>query len=68
MVCEPVKPVLDTVVLSLGTGVYVSQSDKGEMVFGGGLDQYPSYAQRGNLPVVENVVAGLLEMFPSFGR
>ena len=69
-VSEPLKPILDTVVVSpgSGTGVYVSQSDKGELVIGGGLDLYGSYAQRGNLPVVENTVAGLLAMFPSFSR
>ena len=67
-VSEPVKPMLDPVVLSLGTGVYVSQSAKGELVLGGALDRVPSYAQRGNLPVFENVIAGLLEMFPSFGQ
>jgi sarcosine oxidase subunit beta len=66
MVSEPVKPVLDRVAISLVTGTYVSQSDKGELVIGGGLDLYPSYAQRGNLPVVENVIAGLAEMFPIF--
>ncbi|MFC6447556.1 sarcosine oxidase subunit beta family protein [Shinella zoogloeoides] len=65
-VSEPVKPVLDTVVLSPGTGTYASQSDKGELVLGGALDRVPSYGQRGNLPVLEEVVAGLLEMFPSF--
>ena len=68
MVSEPVKPILDTVVISPATGVYVSQSDKGELVFGGGLDLYPSYAQRGNMPVVEHVVAGLTEMFPAFAQ
>ena len=68
MVSEPVKPVLNTVILSSATGVYASQSDKGELVFGAGLDLYPSYAQRGNLPVEQNVIAGLLEMFPSFRR
>jgi sarcosine oxidase subunit beta len=66
MVSEPVKPILNTVAISPATGTYVSQSDKGELVFGGGLDLYPSYAQRGNLPVVETVVAGLTEMFPIF--
>jgi sarcosine oxidase subunit beta len=66
MVSEPVKPVLSNVAISLTTGTYVSQSDKGELVFGGGLDLYPSYAQRGNLPIVETVVAGLTEMFPVF--
>lgn len=65
-VSEPIKPALDTVVLSPGAGTYVSQSDKGEMVIGGGLDRVPSYGQRGNLPTLEVVVSGLLEMFPSF--
>ena len=68
LVSEPVKPILDTVVLSPGTGVYVSQSDKGEIVIGGGLDRIPSYAQRGNLPTLETVIAGVLEMFPIFGQ
>ncbi len=68
MVSEPVKPVLDTVVMSSATGMYVSQSDKGELVFGAGLDLYPSYAQRGNLPVEQAVIAGMLEMFPAFRR
>ena len=67
-VSEPVKPILDTVVLSPGTGVYVSQSDKGELVIGGALDRIPSYGQRGNLPTLEGVIAGLLEMFPVFGQ
>ena len=65
-VSEPVKPILDTVVLAPGAGTYASQSDKGEMVVGGGLDRIPSYGQRGNLPVLETVISGLLEMFPSF--
>jgi sarcosine oxidase, subunit beta len=68
MVTEPVKPVLDCVVLSPATGVYVSQSDKGELVLGGALDHYGSYAQRGNFPTTREVVAGLVEMFPSFGK
>ncbi|MCC6203466.1 MAG: sarcosine oxidase subunit beta family protein [Hyphomicrobiales bacterium] len=67
-VSEPVKPILDTVVISPDTGVYVSQSDKGEMVIGGALDRIPSYAQRGNLPVLEGVIAGMLDMFPIFGQ
>ncbi len=66
LVSEPVKPILHKVAISLAAGTYVSQSDKGELVVGGGLDLYPSYAQRGNLPVVESVVAGLTEMFPIF--
>ena len=68
MVSEPIKPCLDTVVLYPGTGTYLNQSDKGEIVMGGGLDRMPSYAQRGNLPVQETVISGLLEMFPAFGQ
>jgi sarcosine oxidase, subunit beta len=67
-VSEPIKPVLDVVVLSPMTGAYVSQSDKGELVVGAGLDLYPSYGQRGNAPITEATVAGLLDMFPSFSR
>ena len=67
-VTEPLKPVLSCVAVSMATGAYVSQSDKGELVVGGGLDLYPSYAQRGNLPTLQAVVAGLLELFPSFSR
>ncbi len=67
-VSEPVKPILDTVVISPDTGVYVSQSDKGEMVIGGALDRIPSYGQRGNLPVLEGVIAGMLDMFPVLGQ
>ena len=68
MVSEPIKPILETVIMSPSTGAYVSQSDKGELVIGGALDLYPSYAQRGNLPTTQTVLAGLVEMFPSFRR
>jgi sarcosine oxidase subunit beta len=67
-VSEPVKPCLDTVLLYLGTGTYLSQSDKGELVIGGGLDRVPTHGQRGNLPAQETVLSGLLEMFPPFGQ
>ena len=68
MVSDPVKPVLDTVVTSGAVHFYVSQSDKGELVMGGDLDFMNSYAQRGNLPIVEHVVGACLTLFPSFGR
>ena len=68
MVSEPVKPVLNTVVTSGAVHFYVSQSDKGELVMGGDLDFYNSYAQRGNLPRIEHVVSACLALFPSFGR
>jgi sarcosine oxidase, subunit beta len=67
-VTEPVKPVLDTVLLSLATGVYLSQSDKGGLVIGGALDLYPSYAQRGNMPIALNVLGAVAEQYPSLGR
>jgi sarcosine oxidase subunit beta len=68
MVSEPLKPVLDTVVSSGAVHFYISQSDKGELVMGGDLDFYNSYAQRGNLPTIEHVVSACLALFPSFGR
>ena len=67
-VTDPVKPCLGTVVLSLGTGTYVLQSDKGEIVFGGGIDRVPTHGRKGNLPAQTRVVSGLLEMFPAFGQ
>ena len=67
-VTEGLKPLIDTV-LTFGAGhLYISQSDKGGLVFGGDLDGYNSYAQRGNLPVVEDVAACALAMFPNLGR
>jgi len=68
MVTEPVKPALDTVVLSPGTGAYVSQSDKGEMVLGASLDLFPSYAQRGSFALTQSIIAATLAIFPSFSR
>ena len=68
MVSEPIKPILDTVVLSPGTGAYVSQSDKGEIVLGAMLDLFPSYAQRGSFAVKQAIVAATLALFPSFSR
>lgn len=67
-VSEPLKPFLDTVV-TFGAGhFYISQSDKGELVMGGDLDMYNSYAQRGNLPMVEHAAACGMAMFPCFSR
>ena len=68
MVSEPIKPVLDTVVLSPAVGAYWSQSDKGEVVIGGALDHFPSYAQRGSYALTQQVLAATLEMWPSFSR
>ena len=68
MVSEPIKPLLDTVILSPGTGAYVSQSDKGEIVMGAMLDLFPSYAQRGSFAVTQAIIASTLALFPSFSR
>ena len=55
--------------MTFGAGhFYVSQSDKGGLVFGGDIDGYNSYAQRGNLPVVEDVAEGGLALFPNLAR
>ncbi len=67
-VSEPLKPVLGTVLLSLASGLYISQSDKGGLVFGGALDHYQSYAQRGNMPTIRDVAAAVADQMPSLGR
>lgn len=66
MVSEPVRPLLNHVVISPATGVYINQTQKGELVMGGVLDLYHSYAQRGNFPTIEKVVTAAVEMFPAF--
>ena len=67
-VTEGVKPVID-VVMTFGAGhFYVSQSDKGGLVFGGDIEGYNSYAQRGNLPVIEDVCEGGMALMPVIGR
>jgi sarcosine oxidase subunit beta len=68
MVTEPIKPVLNTVVASQVIHAYVSQSDRGELVIGGGADVFPSYAQRGALNTMRDNAAAVVELFPSFSR
>jgi len=68
MVSEPVKPVLDTVVMSLAFDGYVSQTNKGEILMGAELDMYPSFSQRGNLPRIEEIARYTLTLFPAFSR
>lgn len=68
LVSEPLKPLLDTVIMSGTVHVYVSQSDRGELVMGAGIDGYNGYSQRGSLPVVEHMVASAMELFPIFSR
>ncbi|MDX1515074.1 MAG: sarcosine oxidase subunit beta family protein [Gammaproteobacteria bacterium] len=68
LVSEPIKPIHHSVVMSNAVHVYVSQSDKGELVIGAGIDAYNSYAQRGSFPVVEHQMGALIELFPIFSR
>ncbi|WP_281992470.1 sarcosine oxidase subunit beta family protein [Sulfitobacter geojensis] len=67
-VTEGVKPVIDHVI-SFGMGhFYISQSDKGGLVFGGDLDFYASYAQRGNMPMMEHVMEAGMTLMPMIGK
>ncbi len=67
-VTEGLKPVIDHVV-TYGMGhFYISQSDKGGLVFGGDLDFYPSYAARGNLPMAEHVIEAGITLMPMIGK
>ena len=67
-VSESMKPVLDTVVMSNAVHGYLSQSDKGELVIGAGIDHYNSYTQRGSPHVIEHTAAAIIELFPMFSR
>ena len=67
-VTEGIKPVIDHVI-SFGMGhFYISQSDKGGLVFGGDIDFYASYASRGNLPMMEHVMEAGMSLMPMIGK
>ncbi len=68
LVSEPIKPVLDTVIMSNAVHGYISQSDKGDLVIGAGIDHYTGYGQRGSYPIIEGTVAAIKELFPIFSR
>ena len=68
MVTEGVKPMINTVVMSQSLHCYISQSDKGGIVFGGDPDNWPSYAQRGHPMVMEGAVAQGLALIPALSR
>src|SRR5262245_17675856 len=68
MVTEPVKPIIDSVLVSAAVHVYVSQTGRGEVVIGGGADVFSSYAQRGGIPVLESNAQAAVELFPCLGR
>ena len=67
-VSEPLKPVLDAVVMSNAVHGYISQSDKGDLVIGAGIDTYNGYGQRGSFHTIEHAVQAIIELFPSFSR
>ncbi|HIM69148.1 MAG TPA: sarcosine oxidase subunit beta family protein [Gammaproteobacteria bacterium] len=68
LVSEPLKPILHTVVMSNAVHGYISQSDKGELVIGAGVDSYTGYGQRGSFSVVEGNIGAIVELFPVFSR
>lgn len=68
MVTEGVKPMINSVIMSQSLHCYISQSDKGGIVFGGDPDNWPSYAQRGHPMVMEGAIAQGLALVPSLSR
>ncbi|GAB5446191.1 sarcosine oxidase subunit beta family protein [Gymnodinialimonas sp.] len=68
LVSEPIKPCMDVVVMANTVHGYLSQSDKGEMVIGGGTDGYNNYTQRGSFHHIEETVRALIETFPMLSR
>ena len=68
LVSEPIKPTIHTVVMSNAVHAYISQSDKGELVIGAGVDQYISYGQRGSQQLAEETLVAICELFPQYKR
>jgi sarcosine oxidase subunit beta len=68
LVSEPVKPILHSVVMSNAVHAYISQTNKGELLIGAGIDAYNGYGQRGSLAVIEGAAAAIIEIFPIFSR
>lgn len=68
LVSEPLKPIFPNVVMSNAIHAYISQSDKGDLVIGAGVDQYTGYGQRGSYQTIEHTLQAIVEMFPLFSR
>lgn len=68
LVSEPIKPILNCVVMSNAVHAYISQTSKGELLMGAGIDAYIGYGQRGSLSVIEGAMAAIVELFPIFSR
>lgn len=68
LVSEPIKPIIDSVIMSNAVHGYISQSDKGDLVIGAGIDGWVGYGQRGSYPVIEHTLQAIVEMFPNLSR
>jgi sarcosine oxidase subunit beta len=68
LVSEALKPIFPTVVMSNAIHAYISQSDKGDLVIGAGIDAYTGYGQRGSYHTIEHTLQAIVEMFPLFSR
>ena len=68
LVSEPLKPLVPCVIMSNAVHAYCSQSDKGEIVIGAGIDAHNSYTQRGGIDIIEHSLAALIELFPMYSR
>ena len=68
LVSEPLEPIFPNVVMSNAIHAYISQSDKGDLVIGAGIDAYTGYGQRGSFPTIEHTLQAIVEMFPIFSR
>lgn len=68
LVSEPLKPIFPCVLMSNAIHAYISQSDKGDLVIGAGVDQYNGYGQRGSYHTIEHTLQAIVEMFPLFSR
>ena len=68
LVSEPLKPIFPNVVMSNAIHAYISQSDKGDLVIGAGIDSYLGYGQRGSFQTIEQTLGAIIEMFPLFSR
>ncbi|GAA4412444.1 sarcosine oxidase subunit beta [Advenella faeciporci] len=68
LVSESIKPIINTVIMSNAVHAYISQSDKGDLVIGAGIDQYTGYGQRGSFHTIEGTLQAIVEMFPVLSR
>jgi sarcosine oxidase subunit beta len=68
LVSEPIKPIIDSVIMSNAVHGYISQSDKGDLVIGAGIDGYVGYGQRGSYPTIEHTLQAIVELFPVLSR